>query len=729
LIVFRFACTSNVTGGVRIGLDGGTYFGDWSINRLSGEDTGGTNGSNVVVQATKNSVAAGAPGPLVVTLGSMTAGNATFGAFGSDGSLGHTPGSGFTSLSHSEVGRELETQWKATTDTSVDWTWSSTDTRVIGIALELKAAPSGGGPVTIEASSYGATGNGVTDDRAALQNAMNALGAGDSLHLAPGTYMISQWLVYDDDMTIYGDDPATTTIKNLTTRSPADQLMLRPNGVDVANFAMHDLTFDARADYFIPASGYSSDQICIDLSNTIDATVTNVWIRNAHTQGFYGAGSDASPIVRLTIQNGHVFESSGDGISTFGAALNMVFDNNFVENTQDDAIAIQDATGVAGWPVGTTITNNRVSNCDVQCPIGCTPAGIRVFGAAYTFVADNVTDNTYMSGLVVSGGAVHRAFKTTLQGNRVTGAGSNNDGVAGTPQQSIMLYSVDSVYLAGNSISDNAAGAADYLNVDTSDIQFTGPAQIGQRGSASDATSTAVTDVTVDDPTTARVGNYLIARVAMNNSGTSGAACTLTVTDDAGNAWTVLTSANKTSGAPDDGATAAIAYCKMTTAFEVGDQFHFATTPNCTAKAIKVDEWTWIHPTSPIAVAATQATGTSGTPSVSRTATAVDQLVYCALAWEGDVADGLDIDHDTTNGPWINQTAVQGGASGTATNNITVWGGAKIVTAAGAQSWDPTITSRDWAAVAVVFAPETGATPGGAAPGFVGFVPTAGVVF
>jgi hypothetical protein len=90
-------------------------------------------------------------------------------------------------------------------------------------------------------TNYGATGNGSTDDTAALQNALNALSTGRAqvLYLPPGTYRISATLNLTGSPSsgsgyfgwggvgIIGADPSTTIIK---WAGPSGQPMLIQNG-------------------------------------------------------------------------------------------------------------------------------------------------------------------------------------------------------------------------------------------------------------------------------------------------------------------------------------------------------------------------------------------------------------------------------------------------------------------------------------------------------------------
>lgn len=235
------------------------------------------------------------------------------------------------------------------------------------------------------------------------------------------------------------------------------------------------------------------------------------------------------------------------------------------------------------------------------------------------------------------------------------------------------------------------------------------PYYVADRGSVANATAGTTSSITLSSPTAITIGNYLIARVAVDNSGSSGAAPGFTVTDPRSNTWTILGPALADPGAAAAGATAYIGYTRVTTAYQAADALTFNWGGvSTTAKACVVEEWGNISSATPVAVSAvTNDSGAAAsTTAVAATIvpTAANQLVYTCLATEGIAGDSITYDSDTTSGFWVALTRTAS-ANATATNNQCVAGQFKTVTAAGSQTWNATITSRDWAAVAVVFGP------------------------
>jgi hypothetical protein len=228
------------------------------------------------------------------------------------------------------------------------------------------------------------------------------------------------------------------------------------------------------------------------------------------------------------------------------------------------------------------------------------------------------------------------------------------------------------------------------------------PSKVSDRGSTQNITSQGSTTVSLTGNTT--VGNVMIARVAVDNSGTNGARPGLTVADDRSNTWTVVQGGLADPGAANAGSAVYIAYCRVDTQLVTSDLVTFTWGTAATAKAIVLEEWSGVHAATPLAPITPVTNSGSGTAmTVGPIApTAANQMVYTALSTEGPTGDTAPSDSDTTNGSWVSLTRLSTG-SGTAASNQTVAGQYKLVTASGNQTWDATITNRDWAAVAVVF--------------------------
>lgn len=133
---------------------------------------------------------------------------------------------------------------------------STSQTRIATDALYRPSTgtrPVGKGELLINVKDFGAVGDGVTDDTAAIQAAINSFGSGGlgpgNLYFPPGDYLISASLVLHSGLTItglrdgYGYLPSggnwTTRIKTVTA---IDAMML--NNVDIANTHISGIDFD-----------------------------------------------------------------------------------------------------------------------------------------------------------------------------------------------------------------------------------------------------------------------------------------------------------------------------------------------------------------------------------------------------------------------------------------------------------------------------------------------------
>jgi hypothetical protein len=138
--LFRALGLGSAPGTVLIDFGGATQIGaSWSFVSFSGVNPGGTDGSAAVVQAVTNS---GTGTSLTVTLAAFAAvGNATAAGFRHALAENATAGTGFAIVGQANgaaPARNHATEFRATNDTSVDATWT-TSAANLGIAVELSA--------------------------------------------------------------------------------------------------------------------------------------------------------------------------------------------------------------------------------------------------------------------------------------------------------------------------------------------------------------------------------------------------------------------------------------------------------------------------------------------------------------------------------------------------------------------------------------------------------------
>lgn len=152
--LWRGLSASPGSGTGTITFDETQYYANWSVFELAGIDTSGTNGSGAIVQSASNKDVTGSGTAAAVTLSAF--GNAANGAvFGSGWTNTGatirtcTPDTGWTEVHDTgstyaggAAAAAIESQWRASNDTSATGTWSAAGF-ILSIAAEIKAASAG----------------------------------------------------------------------------------------------------------------------------------------------------------------------------------------------------------------------------------------------------------------------------------------------------------------------------------------------------------------------------------------------------------------------------------------------------------------------------------------------------------------------------------------------------------------------------------------------------------
>jgi hypothetical protein len=153
-------------------------------------------------------------------------------------------------------------------------------------------------------TSYGAVGDGVTDDTAAIQKALNALGpTGPTLYLPAGTYRITQTLSLAGQLyvNVIGQDPSNTTI---IWAGSSGGTMLYLNGIAYSRFGR--LTFN----------GQNTAAVAVDQSKADG------------TSNYFDTGNEYAD---------DVFENAGIGLRCgnlgYGCAETSMLRDQFINNT------------------------------------------------------------------------------------------------------------------------------------------------------------------------------------------------------------------------------------------------------------------------------------------------------------------------------------------------------------------------------------------------------------
>lgn len=210
-------------------------------------------------------------------------------------------------------------------------------------------------------------------------------------------------------------------------------------------------------------------------------------------------------------------------------------------------------------------------------------------------------------------------------------------------------------------------------------------------GTAATTTTGTTATFTLGGSDSVSVGDLIVVCVAIDNTGASGAApATLTVTDSAGNTYTL-----RSSGLQDPSTASAGAYGAIFTAtaqFTLGSSSTITvTTGSAAAIAMTVQKF------SAGAGNIAQYDTNGGNAGSNTTATVTTgsitnggAVVGMAAIERGNSTKNLAVtaDSDTTNGSWTTQQTAQGNNSSTSTADMTVVSQSKIVTATATQTYN-----------------------------------------
>ncbi|MAT14432.1 MAG: hypothetical protein CMJ46_04090 [Planctomyces sp.] len=262
---------------------------------------------------------------------------------------------------------------------------------------------------------FGAVGDGITDDTAALQAALDAA-QGRELYIDPGTYLISDSLFVPSNTVITGAGDATVLKFNwrdqfdgpsfhLGNRNRADEQAGDEN-IELRNFTV---VGGDTGDPYGPADHTVTHGI--SFRKAMNVLVTGVTVRN--TSGF---GIANTGVINGTYTNNLIENTGRDGITSFPLIQegnpsvpyypldNILIENNTIRNVGDDGIAVHAGTEYS-WnlthpPTNITIRNNVITGRITSHEMS-QGRGIALTGVHHATIEGNQIDNTVSTGILL----------------------------------------------------------------------------------------------------------------------------------------------------------------------------------------------------------------------------------------------------------------------------------------------------------------------------------------
>ena len=226
-------------------------------------------------------------------------------------------------------------------------------------------------------TSYGATGNGSTDDTTAVQNCINAAASsGKIAYLPAGTYKISNYLTVPA-VTVQGAGMWYTTIHQ-TSDTSIVRFNLNGTSAEVSDVLLQGEVVN-RCD--------TSEDSALDAGGGSNSLIQRVWTE--HTKcGWWAPGESG-----LTVTGCRFRDTYADGINLNETATNCTVTQCNVRNTGDDSLASWANGG--GNNTGITFTYNTV-----QCPWRANGIGI-YGGSGYNISHNYIADTLDYTGIMI----------------------------------------------------------------------------------------------------------------------------------------------------------------------------------------------------------------------------------------------------------------------------------------------------------------------------------------
>jgi hypothetical protein len=365
---------------------------------------------------------------------------------------------------------------------------------VVQAGITKKAAINLISPI-VSVKQYGATGDGVTDDTAAIQAAMTAA---DAVYFPPGTYKVTSPITLKTNNAVLGAGASSVIVYSGTATS---QGALYANSGSASAYIDNLVVQNIKVLGTVASAGFSEFVHLISFSGVRNCLIDNCEIVGFRGDGIYiGSGLNDNPLpnssterhnVDVTVTNCYIDGVNNDnrnGISVIDGTSVTIENNYFTRCTRSNmpgAIDIEPDSNIYHIVQNISIRNNRIFDCrggvgaiTVFLPIQTftTPPNGFVIEGNYIDTPNAPSDNTY--GIFFEFG---NPFATPTPVPPITDATPNlgvrilNNYVKFPnigPGRGLVVWNINDAIIADNEFVGGSVSLIGYPNTDVYDLSL-----------------------------------------------------------------------------------------------------------------------------------------------------------------------------------------------------------------------------------------------------------------